>query len=142
MQETATFRAKSGDETGAQRVEQVEVPNKHAEKKLVDKGLHRMDRRPVDGQPIYRQRKAGHGGKYTWEGPVATEDEDEEDVEAAAVMDENDPNYVDEEAEGRILRGEVSGVEGMVVGEVEVAKMAEEGVSRVEVDPRLRTNVD
>lgn len=41
-------------------------------------------------------------------------------------MDENDPNFVDEEAEERILRGEVSGVGGLATGEIEVPKLAEE----------------
>ncbi|XVF07753.1 hypothetical protein REPUB_Repub06bG0166800 [Reevesia pubescens] len=56
-----------------------------------------------------------------------------------AAIDEKDPNYVDEEEEERILRGEKSDVAGFVVGEVHVAKAAEdqEGVARVEVDPHL-----
>ncbi|KAG8374162.1 hypothetical protein BUALT_Bualt11G0102200 [Buddleja alternifolia] len=145
-QQTVTFRAVSHDEEGRKRVERVEVDThnvhalRHIEKKLVDKGVHRKDRQPNDGLPRGRVAKSGHGGKYTWEGPgddMANEMED-----APAALDENDPNYVDEEAEERILRGEVSGVTaGMVVGEVEVAKLAEEGVARVDVDPKLQPNV-
>ena len=48
---------------------------------------------------------------------------------------------MDEEAEDRILRGEVSGVAGLVVGELEVPKLAEEGVARIDVDPQLQTNI-
>ncbi|KAK4432522.1 hypothetical protein Salat_1014400 [Sesamum alatum] len=144
--ETVSFRAKSHDEAGMNRVEKVEVVGthnidtlKHVQKKLVDKGIQRQDRHPMDGLPRGRQPKSGHGGKYTWEGPA--DEAANELEEAPAVLDENDPNFVDEEAEGRILRGEVSGVEGLVVGEVDVAKMAEEGVGRVDVDPKLQANV-
>lgn len=96
---------------------------KYIEKKLTDKGFQRKDRHPVDGIPPNRQPKSGHGGKYTWEGPAAHEME-----EAPAVLDENDPNYVDEEAE-------------VVVGAVDVPKLAEVGVARVDVDPKLQPNV-
>ncbi|KAF5750467.1 hypothetical protein HS088_TW03G00803 [Tripterygium wilfordii] len=43
-------------------------------------------------------------------------------------IDEGDPNYLDEEAEDRIVKGEKSDVAGLVVGdvEVEVAKVAQE----------------
>ncbi|KAL3839754.1 hypothetical protein ACJIZ3_024345 [Penstemon smallii] len=141
-QETVTFRALSHDEAGMNRVEKIEVDThnidtlKHIEKKLIDKGLHRKDRRPRDGLPIDLQHKSGHGGKYTWEGPA--DDVANELDEGPTVMDEKDPNYVDEEAEGKILRGEVSGVAGMVVGEVDVPKLAEKGVSRIDVDPVLQ----
>lgn len=137
--QTLTFRAKSRDEEGRTRLEKIEVDThntgtlRHIEKKLIDRGIQRKDRHPVDGQPLKRNPKSGHGGKYTWEGP----DEEGELDPAAAAIDENDPNYVDEEAEQRILRGEVSGVAGLVVGEVDVAKLAEGGVGRVDVDPML-----
>ncbi|KAL0336974.1 UNVERIFIED_CONTAM: hypothetical protein Scaly_1972500 [Sesamum calycinum] len=117
--ETVTLRAMSHDEAGMKRVEKVEV------------ATHNID--------TLKHPKSGHGGKYTWEGPAA--DAANELEEAPAAIDEKDPNYVDEEAEGRILRGEVSGVEGLVVGEIDVAKLAEEGVARVDVDPKLQANV-
>ncbi|KAL0426499.1 UNVERIFIED_CONTAM: hypothetical protein Slati_2824700 [Sesamum latifolium] len=144
--ETVTLRAMSHDEAGMKRVEKVEVVGthnidtlKHVQKKLIDKGIQRQDRHPIDGLPRGRQPKSGHGGKYTWEGPA--DDAANELEEAPAAIDEKDPNYVDEEAEGRILRGEVSGVAGLVVGEIDVAKMAEEGVARIDVDPKLQANV-
>ncbi|KAL6585435.1 hypothetical protein OROMI_002079 [Orobanche minor] len=145
--ETVTFRGVNRDEQGRTRVDKVEVPNtynietlKHIEKKLIDKGLHRKDRHPVDGLPRGRQPKSGHGGRYTWEGPA---DDMTNEMEAApAALDERDPNYVDEEAEERILRGEGSGgVAGMVVGEIDVPKLADQGVGRVDVDPKLQANV-
>ncbi|KAL0344747.1 UNVERIFIED_CONTAM: hypothetical protein Sradi_4306000 [Sesamum radiatum] len=115
--ETVTFRAMSHDEAGMKRVEKVEVVGthnidtlKHVQKKLIDKGIQRQDRNPIDGLPRGRQPKSGHGGKYTWEGPA--DDAANELEEAPAAIDEKDPNYVDEEAEGRILRGEVSGWRG------------------------------
>ncbi|KAL8036309.1 hypothetical protein ABFX02_12G150200 [Erythranthe guttata] len=126
--ETVTFRCVSRDEAGQTHVEKVEVVDtqkidtlKHIQKKLIDKGVHRKDRHPVDGLPLsLNPPKSGRGGKYTWEGPA----------EATA-----------NELEERILRGEVSGVEGMVVGEVDAPKLAVEGVARVDVDPRLQPNV-
>ncbi|KAK3020528.1 hypothetical protein RJ639_046217 [Escallonia herrerae] len=138
--ETVTLRAVSRDEEGRKRVEKVEADTRdldtlrHIEKKLVDKGVQRLERRPADGIPLNKQPKAGHGGKYTWEGP---EREAENELDPApAALDERDPNYVDEEAEGRVVRGEATEAEGLVVGEVEVAKMAEEGVARVDVADR------
>ncbi|KAI3447507.1 hypothetical protein Pfo_004172, partial [Paulownia fortunei] len=78
---------------------------KYIEKKLIDKGVQRKDGHPVNGLPLIKQPKSGHGGKYAWEGPA---DEAANELEAApAAIDENDPNYVDEEAEERILRGGV-----------------------------------
>ncbi|XP_070008722.1 uncharacterized protein LOC142164960 [Nicotiana tabacum] len=144
--ETVTFRAVSHDEEGKTKVtkHQVNTHNietlKHVEKKLIDKGIHRKDRRPIDEIPLTKQPKSGHGGKFTWEGP---EDMIENEMDGAPMaIDENDPNYVDEEEERRILRGEVSGVEGLVIGEIDVAKVANnEGVGRVDVvDPFLQTN--
>lgn len=121
--------AVSRDEEGRKRMEKIEVDSgnvetiRYVEKKLTDKGVHRMDRHPRDGLPIGRQPKGGHGGKYTWEGPLGLENE--EDVESIPVaLDKNDPNYVEEE------EGEE------VVGRVEVAKVAQgsEGVARLEVN--------
>ncbi|XP_075095854.1 uncharacterized protein LOC142173864 [Nicotiana tabacum] len=142
--ETATFRAVSHDEEGKTKVTKHEVSIetlKHREKKHRDKGIHRKDRRPIDGIPLTKQSKSGHGGKFTWEGKLAI---DENEMDAAPVaIDENDPNSVDEEEERRILRGEVSGVGGLVIGEIDVAKVANnEGVGRVDVvDPVLQTNM-
>ncbi|KAL2487243.1 hypothetical protein Adt_31999 [Abeliophyllum distichum] len=143
--ESVTFRAISGDEEGRKRVKKVESQThnidtlKYIEKKMVDKGVQRQDRHPVDGRPLGRQPKGGHGGKFTWEGPA---DETANELDPApAAIDENDPNYVDEEAEERILKGEVSGVVGMVVGQVDVPKLTEEGVARIDVHPQLQNNV-
>nr|XP_027120426.1 uncharacterized protein LOC113737382 [Coffea arabica] len=143
--ETVTFRAVSRDEEGRKHVEQAEVDShnvdtlEYIEKKLIDKGVQRQDCRPIDGIPLSRQHKSGHGGKHTWEGPRDTA---ENELGAAPpAIDENDPNYVDEEAKDRILRGEVSGVAGLVVGELELPKLAEESVARIDVDPQLLTNI-
>ncbi|KAI5640615.1 hypothetical protein M9H77_00455 [Catharanthus roseus] len=117
--ETVTFRAVSKDEGGSKRVEKVDSNShnietlKHIEKKLIDKGVQRKDRRPVDGRPLNRQPKSGHGGKFTWEGP---EDMAESELDPApAFLDENDPNYVDDEE-------------------------AEQGLRRNDADPKLQTN--
>ncbi|CAI0469530.1 unnamed protein product [Linum tenue] len=143
-EDKVVIRAVSHDEEGRKRVEKTELSThnidtiKHVEKKLRDKGVHRMDRHPVDGIGIKNPPpKSGHGGKYTWEGPGDLAENEMEPVPAA--IDEKDPNYVDEEEEERILKGERSDVAGIVVGEVEVPKVAEgrEGVARVEMDPKL-----
>ncbi|GAV73802.1 hypothetical protein CFOL_v3_17285 [Cephalotus follicularis] len=146
-QETAAIRAVSHDEQGKKRVEKVELNThkidkmKYIEKKMENKGLQRMERHPKDGIGLRRPPpKSGHGGKYTWEGP---DDITENELMAAApAIDEKDPNYVDEEEEGKILRGEKSDVAGLVVGEVEVAKEGREGVARLEIDPQLLTQLD
>nr|GMD39551.1 uncharacterized protein LOC109181099 [Ipomoea batatas] len=140
----ANYEAVGRDEEGCKRVTKHEVEThnidtlKYIEKKLMDKGVHRKDRRPASGIPLGKQSKSGHGGKFTWEGPADEAEYELDDVPAA--IDEKDPNYVDEEAEKSILKGEVSGVEGMVVGEVDVAKVAAEGVARVDVHPQLQPN--
>lgn len=138
--EKVTIRAVNHDEEGRKRVEKVELNThnidtiKYVEKKLMDKGVQRMDRHPADGVRISKPPpKGGRGGKYTWEGPA---DMAENELEAAPpALDENDPNYVDEEREEK-------DVGGLVVGQVDVAKVAEdkEGVARIDVDPRLNTN--
>ena len=137
-QETVTIRAGSDDEEGRKGVEKRELNThnihtiKYVEKKLINKGVQRKDRHPADGIRIGRPPpKSGHGGKFTWEGPASVEDN--ELMTEPAAMDEGDPNYLDWEE-----RGEETSE--LVVGEVEVAKVAEEhdGVARVEVDPRLR----
>ena len=142
--ETVTIRAVSHDEEGKKRVEKTVVNThtvdtlKYVEKKLMDKGVIRMDRHPADGIGIGKPApKSGHGGKYTWEGPDDLAES--ELLEVPAAIDEKDPNYVDEEEEEKILKGEKSDVAGFVVGVVEVPKVAEDrkGVARVEVDPRL-----
>ncbi|XVF76283.1 hypothetical protein PTKIN_Ptkin13bG0253900 [Pterospermum kingtungense] len=141
------IRAVNHDEEGRKRVERVEVHSrnvdtiKYVEKKLEDKGVQRMERHSADGLSLGRPPpKSGHGGKYTWEGP---DDLAENELSPAPpAIDDKDPNYVDEEEEEKILKGEESDVAGIVVGEVEVAKAAEdrEGVARVEVDPHLKVN--
>ncbi|KAK3226723.1 hypothetical protein Dsin_006585 [Dipteronia sinensis] len=144
--DTVTIRAVSRDEEGRKRVEKMELKThnidtiKYIEKKLTDKGVQRMERHPAAGIGIGKPSpKSGHGGKYTWEGPddMATA----ELMAAPPAIDEKDPNYVDEETEEKIMNGEKSDVAGLVVGEVEVAKAAEnrEGVARVDIDPRLQT---
>ncbi|XP_031270898.1 uncharacterized protein LOC116129292 [Pistacia vera] len=143
--ETVTIRAVSHDEEGRKRVEKTELNThnidtiKYVEKKLIDKGVQRMDRHPANGIGIGRPPpKSGHGGKYTWEGP---DDLAESELNAAPpAIDEKDPNYLDEEAEEKILRGVKSEVAGFVVGDVDVAKLADEreGVARVEIDPHLK----
>ncbi|KAG2682868.1 hypothetical protein I3843_10G004600 [Carya illinoinensis] len=145
IKETATIRAVSHDEEGRKRVEKTEAnirkidTLKYIEKKLIDKGVQRMDRHPVDGMGGIAKTppKSGHGGKYTWEGPSDLVEAELEEVPPA--IDEKDPNYVDEEVEERILRAEDSDVAGLVVGRVEVPKAAEarEGVARIDVDPQL-----
>lgn len=144
-----TIRAVHHDEEGRKRVEKTELNThnidtiKYVEKKLIDKGVQRMERHPADGIRMAKPPpKSGHGGKYTWEGP---EDIAQNELEAAPpALDENDPNYVDEEQEEKIVRGEEKDVGDVVVGEVEVAKAAEEeegeGVGRLDVDPRLKPN--
>ncbi|XP_022889294.1 uncharacterized protein LOC111404765, partial [Olea europaea var. sylvestris] len=89
----------------------------------------------IDGLPLKHDPKKGHGGKYTWEGP-----EKELELETPPpAIDEKDPNYVEEE-EGAEGEGEGEDEQNLVVGEVEVAKVAEEGVTRVEVEPHLKVN--
>ncbi|CAK7340623.1 unnamed protein product [Dovyalis caffra] len=139
--DAVVIRAVSRDEEGKKRVEKAEVKThkvdtvKYIEKKLVDKGIIRMERHPVDGKGGIGKPppKSGHGGKYTWEGP---DDEAESELEGAAqpAIDEKDPNYVDEEAEEKLVRGEEKDVADLIAGEVEVAKAVEErdGVARVE----------
>ncbi|XP_057497902.1 uncharacterized protein LOC130782567 [Actinidia eriantha] len=109
--DTVTIRAVSKGEEGRKKVEKLQLnPHKietikYIEKKLVDKGVQRMERRPADGLPLARPPpKSGHGGKYTWEGPV-NEAEAELHPTPAAV-DERDPNYVDETEEERAVRGD------------------------------------
>ncbi|GAB4856506.1 hypothetical protein Ancab_014422 [Ancistrocladus abbreviatus] len=141
--DTATIQAVSRDEEGRKKVEKLEAHThnvktlKHIEKKLVDKGVQRMERHPVDGRGGIGKPppKHGHGGKYTWEGPG---DVPESELDAPLAIDEKDPNYVEEEEE--VLGETRADVDKeALIGEVEVAKVAEEkeGVARVEVDPKL-----
>ncbi|KAA8516661.1 hypothetical protein F0562_016833 [Nyssa sinensis] len=145
--EKVTIRAVSRDDEGRKHVEKAEViahkieTTKYIEKKLFDKGIQRLERHPADGLPLARPPpKSGHGGKYTWEGP---HDEAENELEGAPpAIDEKDPNYVEEEVEERLSKGEDSEVAGLVVGVVEVPKAAEakKGVARIEIDPHLKIN--
>ncbi|OMO68223.1 hypothetical protein COLO4_29832 [Corchorus olitorius] len=139
------IRARHRDEEGRIREEKVEVPSrnidtiKYVERKLEEQGIQRMERHPANGTGIGQPPpKSGRGGKYTWEGPTDMTESELSPVPPA--IDEKDPNYVDEEEEEKILSGEEEDVAGLVVGQVEVAKAAEdrEGVARVEVDPHLK----
>lgn len=139
-----TIRAVSRNEEGRKRVEKMELnihnidTLKYVEKKLQDKGVQRMERHPANGLGIGQPPpKSGRGGKYTWEGPG---DLVESELNAAPpAIDEKDPNYVDEEA---VAEGKSDVAGEYVVGEVEVAKAAEDtdgvGVARLEVDPHLK----
>ncbi|KAL5976439.1 hypothetical protein ACLOJK_020771 [Asimina triloba] len=135
------IRVERRDEEGRKRVEKAEVKShdpgtlRYIERKLRDKGVQRMERHPADGLGLAHLPKSGHGGKYTWEGP---DDAVENELYAPPAIDDKDPNYVDE-GEGE---GEGEGEEGAVVGEVEVAKVAEskKGVAWVEVLPPLQPN--
>lgn len=142
--ETVTIRALSRDEEGRKVVEKVEVNThdpdtlRYVEKKLRDKGIQRMDRHPVDGVPLNQVPKSGRGGKYTWEGPEGIIDS--ELNPAPAALDSGDPNYPDEEEQLPSGKADADDVGDPVIGEVEVAKVAEgrEGVSRVDVVPQLQ----
>ncbi|XP_021743153.1 uncharacterized protein LOC110709246 [Chenopodium quinoa] len=138
-----TLRTKHRDEEGKVVSEKIELHAqdkdtlKHIEKKLVDTGLHRLERHSADTRASVKKPppKKGHGGKYTWEGPDLEADNE---LKAEPAIDEGDPNYVDEEEE--VVDDEE--VKERVKGEVEVAKVVEdkEGVARVEVDPRIINN--
>lgn len=123
------------NEEGRKHVEKLEIDTKNVdtvkyiEKKLTEKGVQRLERHPADGLPLKHDPKKGHGGKYTWEGPDKEADNELDPVPPA--IDEKDPNYVNDDEEKEDER---------VVGGVEVAKMGEEGVARVEVDPNLKVN--
>ncbi|KAL3536166.1 hypothetical protein ACH5RR_004627 [Cinchona calisaya] len=148
--EKVEIRADCRAEDGRKHVERVQVKThdvdtlKYIEKKLIDKGVQRMDRHPADGLPLKHDPKKGHGGKYSWEGP---DEEFVNELEAfPPAIDEKDPNYVDEEAEKKLVKqqvgenGDDDGVGGLVVGEIEAPKLAEEGVARIEVHPHLKVN--
>ncbi|KAG8376659.1 hypothetical protein BUALT_Bualt09G0086600 [Buddleja alternifolia] len=134
--EKVTISTECGADEGKKHLEKVELKThdvdtvKYVERKLAGKGVARMERHPADGLPLKHDPKKGHGGKYTWEGPLK-----EFEVDAPPAIDERDPNYVEEEEVAEEEVGE------LVVGEVEVAKAAaEEGVARIEVDPHLKVN--
>ncbi|XP_027176640.1 uncharacterized protein LOC113775820 [Coffea eugenioides] len=142
--EKVEIRADCRAEEGRKHVERVQVKTrdvdtlKYIERKLIDKGVQRMERHPADGLPLKHDPKKGHGGKYSWEGP---DEEFMNELQAAPAIDEKDPNYVDEEAEARLVKpgesaaGDDDDEGGVVVGEVEAPKLAEEGVARIEVHP-------
>ncbi|XP_004246568.1 uncharacterized protein [Solanum lycopersicum] len=113
------------NEEGRKHIEKLDLDTKnvdtvkYVEKKLTEKGVQRLERHPSDGLPLKHDPKKGHGGKYTWEGPDKYN------------ADERDLNHnVNEEAE--------DDEGGVIVGEIEVAKLAEEGVARIEIDPNLK----
>ncbi|KAJ0249570.1 Plant/protein [Hirschfeldia incana] len=137
---TVVLRAEHRDEEGRKAVDKFELKTrnpdtfKQVEKKLMEKGVQRMERHPSDGTQIKRPPpKSGHGGKYTWEGAGRMEDYEMQPDPPA--MDEGDPNYDEEKIGG----GGDDVVVEVVKGELEVAKEAPGGVARVEVDPRLIT---
>ncbi|RCV37039.1 hypothetical protein SETIT_8G030400v2 [Setaria italica] len=141
----AYMRVTHRDEEGKKVTEKMPIPEtrrpdtaKHFERKLEEQGFHRLERHPANaprgvgiGTP---PPKSGRGGKYTWEGPGGLV-QDELDP-APPAIDPNDPNY--EEDDGAV-GAEDDAAKEVVVGEVEVAKVAEErdGVARVDVAPQL-----
>uniref|UniRef100_A0A1J3IHH2 Uncharacterized protein n=1 Tax=Noccaea caerulescens TaxID=107243 RepID=A0A1J3IHH2_NOCCA len=136
---TVVLQAKHRDEEGRKSVDKFELKTrnpetiKQVERKLMEKGVQRMERHSSDGIPLKRPpSKSGHGGKYTWEGPDQMEDYEMQPDPPA--MDEGDPNYDEEQTNKKI--GDDVAVD-LVKGEVEVAKEAPAGVARIEVDPRL-----
>ncbi|CAA7060010.1 unnamed protein product [Microthlaspi erraticum] len=138
---TVVLQAKHQDEEGRKAVDKFELKTrnpetiKQVERKLMGKGVQRMDRHSSDGIPLKRPpSKSGHGGKYTWEGADRVEDYEMQPDPPA--MDEGDPNY-DEDQTKKTLGDDVA--VDLVKGEVEVAKEAPAGVARIEVDPRLIT---
>ncbi|XP_048604957.1 uncharacterized protein LOC106378312, partial [Brassica napus] len=133
------LRSEHRDEEGRKAVDKLELKTRNPDtinqvkKKLMEKGVQRMERHPSDGTKIRcPPPKSGHGGKYTWEG--AARMEDYEMQPDPSTMDEGDLNYDEEKIGG-------GGGDDMAVevgkGEVEVAKEAPGGVARAEVDPRL-----
>lgn len=138
--EKVEIRAECRAEDGRKHVEKVELKTrdvdtlKYVERKLIDKGVQRLDRHPADGLPLKHDPKKGHGGKYSWEGP---DTEFENQLLAEAAIDVKDPNYVDEEEEEEEINDDE-----LVIGAVETPKAAAEGVARIEVDhhPHLKTN--
>lgn len=134
--EKVEIRAECRAEDGRKHVEKVKLKThdvdtlKFVERKLINKGVQRLDRHPADGLPLKHDPKKGHGGKYSWEGP---DKEFENELLAEAAIDDKDPNYVDEDEEKTD--------EELVIGAVETPKAAAEGVARIEVDhPHLKTN--
>ncbi|RLN30440.1 uncharacterized protein C2845_PM05G05610 [Panicum miliaceum] len=141
----AYMRVTHRDEEGKKVTEKLPVPEtrrpdtaRYFERKLEEQGFHRFERHPANaprgvgiGTP---PPKSGRGGKYTWEGPGSLV-EDELDP-APPAIDPNDPNY--EEDDGA-AGAEDEVAKEVVVGEVEVAKVAEgrDGVARVDVAPPL-----
>ena len=117
--ETVTIRALSLDEFGGKHVEKSEHHTsdintfKYLEKKLVGKGVLRLNRHSGNGLRLGKQSKSGHGGKYTWEGPAGKVENELDTVPPA--MDDKDPNYVDDGDD----------VAELVVDEVEVPNVAE-----------------
>jgi hypothetical protein len=129
------------DEEGKKRVEKVPLPKtrhpetvRRIERKLVDKGLQRLERHPADGLGGIGAPppKSGRGGKFTWEGPNGEIENELEPLPPA--LDPKDPNYVPEET------GEEEEERELVVGKVEVAKApkAKEGVARIDVVPPVQ----
>jgi hypothetical protein len=141
----AYMRVTHRDEEGKKVTEKMPVPEtrrpdtvKYFERKLEEQGFHRFERHPANaprgvgiGSP---PPKSGRGGKFTWEGPGGVVEGQLDPAPPA--IDPNDPNY-EEEGEGGGADEELA--REVVVGEVEVAKVAEsrDGVARVDVAPPL-----
>lgn len=135
------MRVTRRDEEGHKVSKRVPVPEtrrpdtaRHLERKLEEQGLHRLEHHPANaplgvgiGMP---PPKSGRGGKYTWEGAGGLVED--QMGSAPAAIDRNDPNYEEEEEEADVTKDGV-------VGEVEVAKLAEhrDGVARLDVAPPL-----
>nr|CBX25316.1 hypothetical_protein [Oryza brachyantha] len=130
------MRVTHRDEEGKKVTEKMPIPEtrrpdtaKHFERKLEEQGFHRLERHPANGPARgigAPPPKSGRGGKFTWEGPDGLVDTQLDPAPPA--IDPDDPNYEEDGAAGEVD-------EEVVVGEVEVAKVAEarDGVARVEV---------
>ncbi|KAF0896533.1 hypothetical protein E2562_024389 [Oryza meyeriana var. granulata] len=135
----AYMRVTHRDEEGKKVTEKMPIPEtrrpdtaKHFERKLEEQGFHRLERHPANGPARgigAPPPKSGRGGKFTWEGPDGLVDSQLEPVPPA--IDPNDPNY----EEDGVGAGDDEVAKEVIVGEVEVAKVAEarDGVARVDV---------
>ncbi|KAI3951842.1 hypothetical protein MKX01_021580 [Papaver californicum] len=139
--ENVVIIGRSKDEAGMKKVEKTKVTThnpdtlRYIEQKMRDKGVQRMDRHPIDGIGLHKNPKSGHGGRCPCD---LVDDELSMGRDVPTNIDEGDPNYVDEEIEEKIMRGDSDVVnaymKGFVVSEVDVAKTANDahgGISRV-----------
>ncbi|BAF27599.1 uncharacterized protein [Oryza sativa Japonica Group] len=141
----AYMRVTHRDEEGKKVTEKVPIPEtrrpdtaRHFERKLEEQGFHRLERHPANGPARAGigapPPKSGRGGKFTWEGPDGPVDAQLQPAPPA--VDPNDPNY--DEGDGAGVDEEVA--KEVVIGEVEVAKVAEarDGVDVVAPAPLLQ----